>query len=82
MNRVSIISVTALLLVLNSSNGFSEGGEYDWVGDHIVVRESEKVRCDADGNPLSVDIVKKSRLELWQTFFSTVYWSSVMMRRI
>lgn len=57
-----------IILLILSLPVFGDDGEYDWVKDYIVVRTSEKVKCDANGNPLSIDTVKKSRVEITQTF--------------
>jgi hypothetical protein len=46
---------------------FGEGGEYDWLKGHIVVRTSESVTCDANGEPLTVSTTKRSQITLSQT---------------
>ncbi len=60
-------SIATCVFLFCSTILLGEGGEYDWLKDHIVVRTSESVTCDANGEPLAVSTTKRSKITLSQT---------------
>lgn len=63
------VIIIALLCfgVISPALVYGEGGEYDWLKDHIVVQTVEKVKCDVNGEVQTVETVKRSSLLLTQT---------------
>jgi len=42
-------------------------GEFDWLKEHIIVNNTENVKCDANGIPQTINTTKRSSITLSQT---------------
>ncbi|OVE76972.1 hypothetical protein BVX97_00110 [bacterium E08(2017)] len=68
MNKILIV----LLIGYVASFTYAESGEYDWIGDHIVVRTEEKATVNDHGRVTQVVTTKRSKVTVSQTMTETL----------